>query len=126
MNKFGLMSLLLAICFVVAGCGGDAKKEDPKKDEGSQASNVSTHKDICGKCGCCAGCDECCKGEKCEKCGMQKGSDLCCSGVAAKDGVVYCGKCGFEKGSATCCAAANAKCDKCGLASGSPLCCKLK
>jgi hypothetical protein len=96
-------------------------------DGGAATTQVALEKDICGKCGCCAGCETCCKETeaKCEKCGFQAGSDLCCSGLKPAD-VTYCKDCGHIKGSDKCCKEGCETCDKCGLHQGSEICCKVK
>lgn len=114
--------LFLAMAVMVIGCGEPAA--DESQANVTPVSTTGLDSDLCAKCGCCAGCDDCCKGEKCD-CGMQKGTALCCSGVKSADGV-YCKTCGFTKGSEKCCAEGNETCTKCSLAKGSPLCCKVK
>jgi hypothetical protein len=121
------------VCCLFAGCSNEKKTPDNPATPSTAASRSNTkvsttmglEKDLCAKCGCCAGCEECCKGEKCEECGMQKGSELCCTGVATKAEGTYCKECGYLKGTDKCCADGNVKCEKCGLAAGSDLCCKV-
>jgi hypothetical protein len=123
--------LMVAAVVVVAGCedaGTEAqvggKSATPNT---SDVTTVGLEADVCGKCGCCAGCDDCCKGETCDECGMQKGTLLCCTGVKPSEtALVYCKSCGFEKGTEECCAETNVACEKCSLAEGSPICCKIK
>ncbi len=123
-----ILSLLAVCCFMLVGC---APEEAPTASSNNASSNIEKvatssplEADLCTKCGCCADCEDCCKGEKCD-CGMQKGTALCCSGVKPADGGTYCKGCGFVKGSEKCCAESNETCS-CGLAKGSPLCCKVK
>lgn len=122
MKSFLGLVVVACVALVVSGCSEPA---DTAVDKTKTTAAVSSplDADLCGKCGCCAGCDDCCQGEKCD-CGMQKGSELCCSGVKPSD-VVYCKSCGFGKGTDQCCSEDNEACS-CGLAKGSPLCCKIK
>ncbi|MEL7498127.1 MAG: hypothetical protein AAFN77_10985 [Planctomycetota bacterium] len=126
--------MMLALAVVLMGCnnaeeGGDANNEGgtstSQNDTDNGTTKVSLENDLCAKCGCCAGCDDCCEGKKCEGCGMQEGSELCCTGVKPAEGV-YCKGCGFTKGSEDCCKESNETCTSCNLAKGSPLCCKIK
>ena len=127
-NVIGFLAIgLMAV--VITGCSEEEAAPATTKATNNPAealTKVALDTDLCGKCGCCAGCETCCKGEKCDGCGMQKGTALCCTGVKpAETDVVYCKGCGHEKGSDSCCADTNEKCTDCGLAKGSPICCKV-
>ena len=110
--------------FALLGCD---KKAETADSAAKTTDVVVLEADICGGCGCCKGCDDCCKGETCGSCGYQKGTSLCCveGAPAPNNDAIYCKGCGFEKGGAKCCAEGNETCTKCGLAKGSPICCKV-
>ena len=130
MKTFASVFVAALMCCFFAGC--DQYDNSATKTAGKNTSStttaaktkVSLESDLCAKCGCCAGCEVCCKGKKCDDCGMQRGTELCCTGAKPAEGGVYCKKCGFVKETDECCAESNVACDKCGLAKGSPICCK--
>jgi hypothetical protein len=143
MKKIVTLAFGLAIIgLLTIGCDKkDTTATSAAKTNNAVAANTSTppattkaslEADICGKCGCCAGCEDCCNkdAEICDKCGFQKGTQMCCvEGMSPKDGVKYCKECGQEKDSDSCCKEDAEKCADCGLAKGSPgcaVCCKGK
>ena len=122
MSKFLALFAAALMCVAVAGCSQEESAEGG--NETTSSTQVGLESDMCGKCGCCAECEDCCSGDTCSDCGYQEGTALCCAeGAPAPSDVVYCSGCGHAKGTDECCAEGAEECSGCGLHKGSPLCC---